>query len=46
MAAKRKRTKGQSMVDKIQHRKLKIVNSGAPEGYVVPAPLVVHVVLL
>ena len=42
----RKRTKGQTMIYKILHKKLKIehhkkteLNLGAPEGYTVPAPL-------
>ena len=52
---KKKRTKGQTLISKILYRKLKNgqnepnypgVNSGAPEGLVVPAPLVAPVVLL
>ena len=54
--ANRKRTKGKTTIYKTLHRKLKIekhephsepvVNSGAPEGQVVHAPLVAPVVLL
>ena len=49
--AKRKNTKGQTMIYKTLHKKLKIeqheatktgVNSGAPEGWSVPAPNVAN----